>query len=85
MKEDLVYIILRTEKNLYENNYLNYIRNNTDDKIKQKINIIRIELAKLGNIITKKYRESIKKYLYTVENMTNVTDTQKRYNTKSPH
>ena len=85
MKEDLVYIILRTEKNLYENNYLNYIRNNTDDKIKQKINIIRIELAKLGNIITKKYRESIKKYLYTVENMTNVTDTQKRCNTKSPH
>ena len=84
-KEDLIYIILRSEKSLYENNYSNYIRNNTDDKIKGKINIIRIELAKLVNIITKKYRESIKKYLYTVENMTNVTDTQKRYNTKSPH
>ena len=85
LKEDLVYLILRTEKSLYENNYLNYISNNTDDKIKGKKNIIRIELDKLGNIITKKYRESIKKYLYTVENMTNVTDTQKRYNTKSPH
>ena len=84
-KEDLIYVILRSEKGLYENNYLNYIRNNTDHKIKGKINIIRTELVKLVNIITKKYRESIKKYLYTVENMTNVTDTQKIYNTKSPH
>ena len=26
-KEDLIYTILRSKKSLYENNYLNYIRN----------------------------------------------------------
>ena len=62
-KEDLIYTILRSEKSLYENNYLNCIRNNTDDKIKEKINIIRIELAKLGDIITKEDRDNIKKEL----------------------
>ena len=62
-KEDLIYTILKSEKSLYENNYLNCIRNNTDDKIKEKINIIKIELAKLGDIITKEDRDNIKKEL----------------------
>ena len=76
-KADLIYTILRSEKNFHENNYLNYIRNNANDEIKRKIIIIRIQLAGLDNIITKQYRESIKKYLHTVENMVNVTDTDK--------
>ena len=33
-KEDLIYKILRSEKSLYKNNCLNYIKNNTDNKIK---------------------------------------------------
>ena len=32
---------------MYENNYLKYIKNDTDDRIKAKINIIRIEFAQL--------------------------------------
>ena len=76
-KEDLIYTILRSEKSLYENNYLNYIRNNTDDEIKEKINIIRIELAKLGDVIAKKDRDIIKKELYEIENKTELTNTEK--------
>ena len=60
-KEDLICTILKPEKNLQEDNYIEYLNNNTDDEIKAKINNIRIELIKLGNIINKKDRDKIKK------------------------
>ena len=63
-KEDLIYTLLRSEKNLIEDNYINYTSNNTDDEIRAKINNIRIVLARLGNIITKKDRDKIRKELY---------------------
>ena len=37
-KEDLIYVLLRSEKNLLEDNYIEYLNNNTDDRIKAKIN-----------------------------------------------
>ena len=84
-KENLIYVLLRSPKSLYENNYLKHIKNDTDDRIKAKINIIRIELAQLENVITKEYRDKIRKALYEIENQTGVTEAQKNeiYNSLS--
>ena len=69
--------MLRSEKNLIEDNYINYTSNNTDDEIRAKINNIRIVLARLGNIITKKDRDKIRKELYEIEKEKRLTKTQK--------
>ena len=55
-KEHLIYTLLRSEKNLYEDNYEKYISNNTTSELRSRINNIRIVLARLGNVITKKDR-----------------------------
>ena len=59
-KEDLIYTLLRSEKK-YDDNYERYISNNTTDELRSRINIIRMLLARLGDIITKKERDKIKK------------------------
>ena len=69
--------MLRSEKNLIEDNYINYTSNNTDDEIRATINNIRIVLARLGNIITKKDRDKIRKELYEIEKEKRLTKTQK--------
>ena len=55
-----------------EGNYMKYFNNSTsddtyDDKIKDKINDIRMILSRLGNIVTKNDRKKIKKELYEIE------------------
>ena len=65
-KEDLIYTLLRSEKNLYEDNYEKYISNNTTSELRSKINIIRILLARLGDTIAKKDRDKIRKNLYEI-------------------
>ena len=59
--EDLIYALLRSEKNLLEDNFIKYISDNTDDEIRAKINSIKILLSRLGNIITKKDGDTIRK------------------------
>ena len=76
-KEDLIYTLLRSEKNLFEDNYIKYISNNTTDELRSKINNIRIVLARLGNIITKNERDKIRKELQKIENKQKPTKTQK--------
>ena len=76
-REDLIYTILRSESNLVESNYMKYINNNTDDKIKAKINNIRIILSRLGNIVTKNNRNKIRKELYEIEKKQGLTKSQK--------
>ena len=76
-REDLIYIILRSEKNPVESNYAKYINNNTDDKIKAKINNIRIILSRLGNMVTKNDRNKIRKELYEIEKQQGLTKSQK--------
>ena len=71
-KEDLIITLLKSESNPAECNYMKYFNNSTsddtyDDKIKSKVNDIRIILSRLGNIVTKKYRKEIKKELYEIE------------------
>ena len=76
-REDLIHTILRSESNLVESNYMKYINNNTDDKIKAKINNIRIILSRLGNIVTKNNRNKIRKKLYEIEKKQGLTKSQK--------
>ena len=56
---------------------MKYINNNTNDKIKAKINIIRIILSRLGNIVTKDDRNKIRKGLYEIEKKKRLTKIQK--------
>ena len=77
-KEDRLYVLLRSENNLLEHNYIEYLNNNTDDRIKAKINNIRIALIKLRNIINKKDRDKIKKDLNEIEKKKRLTKTQEK-------
>ena len=61
---------------------MKYFNNSTindtyKDKIKSKINGIRIILSRLGNIVTKSDRKKIKKELYETEKKQNLPDIEK--------
>ena len=71
-KEDLIFRLLKSESNLIERNYMKYFNNSTsddtyDNKIKSKINDIRLILSRLRNLVTKIYRNEVKKELYEIE------------------
>ena len=57
---------------------MKYFNNSTsDDKIKYKINDIRMILSRLGNIVTRNDRKEIKKKLYQIEKKQNLSDNEK--------
>ena len=71
-KEVLIISLLKSESSPVERNYMKYFNNSTnddsyDDKIKGKINDIRIILSRLGNIVIKNDRKKIKRELYEIE------------------
>ena len=74
-KEDLLYTLLRSEKNHLEDNYMKNIQTMTK---KAKINIINILAAKLSNSLAKEERNVIRKELYTIENKKRFTKTQRQ-------
>ena len=74
-KEDLLYTLLRSEKNHLEDNYMKNIQTMTK---KAKINIIRILAPKLSNSLAKEERNVIRKELYTIENKKRFTKTQRQ-------
>ena len=81
-KEDLIISLLKSESNPVERNYMKYFNNSTnddtyDDKIKGKINDIRIILSRLGNVLTKNDKKKIKKELYEIEKKQNLSDNEK--------
>ena len=77
-KEDLIISFLKSESNPLERNYMKYFNNSTsDDKIKYKINDIRMILSRLGNIVTRNDRKEIKKKLYQIEKKQNLSDNEK--------
>ena len=81
-KEDLIISLLKSESSPAERNYKKHFNNSTnddtyDDKIKGKINDIRIILSRLGNIVTKNDRKKIKKELYEIEKKQNLSDNEK--------
>ena len=53
---------------------MEYFNNSTNDKIKSKINDIRLIFSRLGNIITKNDRKKIKKELHEIEKRNNISD-----------
>ena len=68
-KEDLIISLLKLESNPLERNYMRYFNNSAsdntnDDKIKGKINDIRIIPNRLGNIVSKNDRKKIKEEIY---------------------
>ena len=56
-REDLIYALLRSKETLQQKNYLRLINNPANTKIKKKINKIKIEAIKLGNILTKENKK----------------------------
>ena len=76
-KEDLIYTLLRSEKNILEDNYMKYVNNNTDNELHAKINNARVMASKLGNILTKEERNVIRKELYKLQNKKRFTKTQR--------
>ena len=81
-EEDLIFSLLKSESNPAESNYIEYFNNSTsddtyDDKIKDKINDIRMILSRLGIIVTKNDRKEIKKELYEIEKKQNLSDNEK--------
>ena len=81
-KEDLNISLLKSESNPAERNYMKYFNNSTsddtyDDKIKDKINDIRMILSRLGNILIKNDRKKIKKELYEIEENQSLSDNEK--------
>lgn len=76
-KEDLIYTLLRSQKSPRENNYLRYITSNINNKVKAKINDIRIELAELGKAINKIDKENIRKELNEIEKKTKLSRKQR--------
>ena len=63
-REELIFSLLKSESNPAEHDYMEYFDNSINDKIKSKINDIRLILIRLGNIVTKNDRKKIKKELY---------------------
>ena len=82
---NLIYTLLRSNKHPLEDNYMKYINNNTDDEIKAKINNIRIEATRLGNILTKEERNNIREKLHKIEKKEKTFKSTKRKNICIPH
>ena len=68
---------MRSEKNTHEDNYLKYINNATDSELHQRINNIRIQTAKIGNLLSKEERNTIRKELYRLEHQERITRKQR--------
>ena len=77
IERNLIYTLLRSEKNTHEDNYLKYINNATDSEFHQRINNIRIQTAKIGNLLSKEERNTIRKELYRLEYQERITRKQR--------
>ena len=79
-KEELIITLLKSESSTVEGNFKKLFNNNNtdddtyDDKIRGKINDIGMILSWLGNIND---RKKIKKQLYEIEKIENLSDNEK--------
>ena len=69
--------MLRSQKDLKETKYLEYLNNNTDNTIKSKINEIRKVIAELDMMLDKKYKKEILKELNKIDRKTRITGANK--------
>ena len=84
-KEDLVITLLKSESSALELNFMKHFNNNNaddndtyDDKIRGKINDIRMIFSRLWNIVDINDRKKIKKELYEIEKKKNLSNRKKR-------
>ena len=70
--------MLRSEKSQREDLYLKYMNNATNSDIKERINHIRMLMAKVGNMITGKERKAIREELFKLRNTKFTKTTRKR-------
>ena len=76
-KPDLIYVLLRSQKDPKEAKYLQYLNNNTDNNLKSKINEIRKVLVELGMMLDKEYKDEIRETLNKIDKKTRITHTDK--------
>ena len=83
-KEDLVITLLKSESSALELNFMKHFNNNNaddndtyDDKIRGKINDIRMIFSRLGNIVDINDRKKIKKELYEIEKKKSLSNRKK--------
>ena len=72
-KPDLIYVLLRSQKDPKEAKYLQYLSNNTDNNLKSKINEIRKVLVELGMMLDKEYKDEIRETLNKIDKKTRIT------------
>ena len=72
-KKDLIYTLLRSEKNALEDNYMKYVNVTTEDELKEKINLI----TKIRSTLTNKEKNITRDELYKIENRERLTKTRK--------
>ena len=77
-REDLIYVLLRSEEAPQENKYLRYLDNSPNRELKKRINNARVLTVKLGNILTNKERKTIRKELYRLQDKTRTTTVKER-------
>ena len=84
-KEGLIISLLKSESSNAERNFMKHFNNNTNDynnntydgKIRDKMSDIRMILSRLGNALTNNDRKKIKRKLYEIEKMENLSDKEK--------
>ena len=70
-------MLIRSEKSHKENNYLEYINKVTNNEIHNKTNDIRKEFVDVSPYLEKEKLEKIRKRLYEIEKMTQITSSEK--------
>ena len=70
-KQDLIYMLLKSQSNIKESQYLSFLNQNTTNKIDHKINEIRKLLIEIGKRFTNKEITKYTKELYDIVKMLN--------------
>ena len=76
-KPDLIYVLLRSQKDPKEPKYLEYLNNNTDNNLKSKINDIRKVLVELGMMLDEECRDEMRETLNKIDKKTRISCAEK--------
>ena len=76
-KPDLIYVLLRSQKDPKEPKYVEYLNNNTDRNLKSKINEIRKVLVELGMMLDEEYRDEMRETLNKTDKKTRISGAEK--------
>ena len=77
-REELISTLLKSEEAPQEQNYLEYLRNKSNDELKRRTNNARTQTSRLGNILTNSERKAIKTELYESEDKNHTKRSRER-------